>query len=105
TPILCFQQLAASFPKTGGVGGPTMVSPGHSSRKYRWKPLTFSQGSGAFRRAVCVPNASTGRRGTTLGWGQALAMVVRDLFRSESSERQIHHLDEQVGVEHAFAPD
>src|SRR5258708_18971728 len=40
-----------------------------SSGIYRWKPLTFSQGSGAFRR-----------RGTTLGWGQALAMVVRDLF-------------------------
>ncbi len=53
-----------------------------SSGIYRWKPLTFSQGSGAFRRAVCVPNASTGRRETTLDWGQALAMVVRDLFRA-----------------------
>jgi hypothetical protein len=42
-----------------------------SSGIYRWKPLTFSQGSGAFRR-----------RGTTLDWGQALAMVVRDLFRA-----------------------
>jgi hypothetical protein len=37
----------------------------------RWKPLTFSQGSGAFRR-----------RGRMIGLMQALAMVVGDLLPS-----------------------